>query len=59
MEKERFKIFCIYFKRESSIAKNAKNLLKEIAKLGGTNNYFNSNSLGNLCETFYKISDAI
>ncbi len=59
MEKERCKIFCIYFKRESSKAKKADDLLKEIAKIGGTNDYFNSNSLESLCETFYKISDAI
>jgi len=61
MEKEKCKIFCIYFKRESSRprAKKADDLLKDIAKLGGTNDYFNSNSLESLCETFYKISDAI
>ena len=58
MEKEKCKIFCIYFKRESS-KKKAEDLLKEIAKLGGTNGYFNPNSLESLCETFYKISDAI
>ena len=75
MIKERCKIFCIYFKPENterpnnnifSIFFRSKNdekwtedLLREIAKIGGTENYFNSNSLANLCETFGKISDAI
>ena len=59
MEKERCKIFCIYFKKESSRAKNAENLLKEIAKIGGSDNYFNSDSLESLYITFDKISDAI
>ena len=57
--KRKMQIFCIYFKQESSRAKRAENLLEEIAKIGGTDNYFNSNSLESLYETFYKISDAI
>ena len=58
MEKERCKIFCIYFKRESpSIC--AEKLLKKIAKIGGSDNYFNSDSLESLYNTFDKISDAI
>ncbi len=64
MIKERCKIFCIYFKPENNIIsslfeKQAQDLLREIAIIGGTENYFNSNSLANLCETFGKISDAI
>jgi len=75
MIKERCKIFCIYFKPENTERPNnnifsiffrskndekwAEDLLREIAKIGGTENYFNSNSLANLCETFGKISDAI
>ena len=59
MERERCKkIFCIYFKRENT-KKCAEDWLREIAEIGGTDNYFNSNSLGSLCETFDKISDAI
>ena len=58
MEKERCKIFCIYFKRESPID-SAEKLLKEIAKIGGSDNYFNSHSLESLYNTFDKISDAI
>ncbi len=58
MEKERCKIFCIYFKRESPIDR-AEKLLKEIAKIGGSDNYFNSDSLESLYNTFDKISDAI
>ncbi len=59
MEKERCKIFCIYFKQEDYTDNSAEDLLREIAKIGGTDNYFNSNSLESLCETFDKISDAI
>ena len=64
MKKEKCKIFCIYFKQEFSIFSSvfntkAENLLREIAKIGGTDNYFNSNSLESLCDTFDRISDAI
>ena len=62
MKKERCKIFCIYFKRNSSNSsrlKKATDLLKEIAKIGDTDDLFIPNSLESLCETFNKISDAI
>ena len=58
MEKERCKIFCIYFKREDP-EDCAEKLLKEIAEIGGSDNYFNSDSLESLYNTFDKISDAI
>ena len=60
MEKERIKIFCIYFKNDSSFySKKGGILLKKIAEIGGTDDYFNSNSLESLIETFNTISDAI
>ncbi len=59
MEREKCKkILCIYFKRENT-RKCAEYLLREIAGIGGTDNYFNFNSLASLCETFDQISDAI
>ena len=59
MKKERCRIFCIYFKGDSYWYNEGEDLLKEIAKIGGTNDYYNSNSLESLCHTFNKISDAI
>jgi hypothetical protein len=60
MEKQRTKIFCIYFKNDSTIfSQKGGDLLKKIAELGGTDDYFNSDSLESLYNTFDKISDAI
>ena len=60
MEKQRTKIFCIYFMNDSSIfSQKGGDLLKKIAELGGTDDYFNSNSLESLVDIFNKISDAI
>ena len=52
------KIFCIYF-GNSSKQSYGENLLRQIAQIGGTDNFYNSNSLESLYETFDKISDAI
>lgn len=52
------KIFCIYF-GHSSKQSYGENLLRQIAQIGGTDNFYNSNSLESLYETFDKISDAI
>ena len=51
------KIFCIYFQRENS--KSGAIILKEIAKLGETEDIYNSNSLMSLCEAFNQIADII
>jgi hypothetical protein len=60
MEKEKTKIFCIFFKNNRSYySKEGGDFLKKIAEIGGTNDYFTSNSLESLIETFNKISDAI
>ena len=61
MKNERCKIFCIYFKHniDSKDLEYAGDLLKKIAKIGKTNDYYKSNSLESLYETFNKISDAI
>ena len=60
MKKENCKIFCIYFKsRLYYSSEEGENILKEIAQIGGTNDYYNSDSLESLCNTFNKISDAI
>lgn len=60
MEKKKTKIFCIFFKNDSSYSsKIGENFLKQIAELGGTNDCFNSNSLDGLIKIFDKISDAI
>lgn len=51
------KIFCIYFQPRKS--KSGEETLKEIAKLGETENIYNSNSLMSLCEVFNQIADII
>ena len=51
------KIFCIYFKRGKR--KEGEKLLKEIAKLGETEDIYNSDSLISLCEVFSQIADII
>ena len=52
------KIFCIYFKR-GKIDKYGEKTLKEIAKIGETENIYNSDSLMSLCEVFNQIADII
>ena len=53
------KIFCIYFGKNSNLRSEGKKLLKQIAQIGQTDNYYNPNSLESLYETFDKISNAI
>ena len=56
----RCKIFCIYFERQNKDSKEkAEKTLKEIAKLGETEDIYNSNSLLSLCEVFNQIADII
>jgi len=59
VKEKKYMIFCIFFKRKDSYSKKGDDLLKKIAEIGGTDDYFNSNSLESLCETFNKISNAI
>ena len=59
------KIFCIYFRNKEDnydfgeIKGKSLEMLNEIAKLGGTNKVFNTDSLQSLCDTFYRINEAI
>lgn len=52
------KIYTIYFQSNYCEAE-AKNLLKNIARIGETDDFYNPNSLESLYLTFDKISDAI
>ncbi len=59
------KIFCIYFQNKESkfdfgdIKGNSLEMLNEIAKLGGTNEVCDCDTLSSLCNTFFKINEAI
>jgi hypothetical protein len=59
------KIFCIYFQNKESrfdygnIKGKSLEMLNEIAKLGGTNKVYDSNSLTSLCKAFIRINEAI
>lgn len=52
-------IYSIFFGNDSEENKEAKIILNNIAKLGGTNQFYNSDNLCKLCESFLKISEAI
>jgi len=58
-------IFCIYFKNKEetydfgSPKGKSEEILKEIAKIGETNNVYNSDSLETLCNAFNRINEAI
>ena len=51
------KIFCIYF--NGMVKNKGEKHLKEIAKIGETENIHNSNSLMKLVDVFNKIADII
>lgn len=58
------RIFCIFFENKipgfnNEVEGNAKDILKQIAKLGETGDYYNSNSLSSLYNIFNKISNSI
>ena len=58
------RIFCIFFENKISgynneVKENAKDILKQIAKIGETGDYYNSNSLNSLFRIFDKISNSI
>ena len=59
------KIYCIFFKNNEEkydFGKwegKAEIILQEIAKKGGTNQYYNSNSIQDLYDTFGIINEAI
>lgn len=59
------KIFCIYFENNEKIYDfgkcqgKAQAILKTIANLGETKDYYNSRNLDSLYTSFDKISDAI
>lgn len=58
------RIFCIFFENEIrgfnyEVKGKAKDILKQIAKLGETGDYHNSNSLNSLYIIFDKISNSI
>ena len=59
------KIFCIFFRNNDknyefgAVEGKAEIILKNISKLGGTQNYFTSNSLQELSDTFKEINGAI
>lgn len=62
MEKEkkvenRIKIYCV-FSKNKELSGGLSNL-KDIAKLGGTNCYYESSTLPELCTVFEKINEAI
>ena len=70
MEKEKnmengVKIYCIYFQNKESnydygaIKGKSSEILKEISRLGGTNEFYNPDSLNSLCNAFFKINEAI
>ena len=50
------KIFCILSQKEH---KNRNIILDHIAKLGGTDSYYSSRSLYDLCQIFENINEAI
>ena len=52
----RSKIFCVIFKNEEY---SENNILENIAKIGGTKNYYASKSLEELYKTFKSINEAI
>ena len=49
------RIFCIFFKNKYS----GNEMLEKIAKLGGTEKYYTSSNLHELCRAFEKINEAI
>ena len=55
-QKNKIKIFCIFFKSELH---PGNEMLKKIAEIGGTNNYYISDSLGGLFKIFKTINEAI
>ena len=50
------KIFCVFFENEEN---SGNEMLKQIAKIGGTDNYFTSKNLYELCKVFERINEAI
>ena len=55
----RIRIFCIYFKNKEKYKQYGESHLSEIAKIGGTEKYYNSDTLHGLFKNFKDISDSI